>query len=233
MKRAFSLLEFVVTFSILAFILILGRRFDTELPLVVIGDSLLNDIQLTQNLALKDSRFFPNAASTALTQSLSPSINPSKLIAHNGKNMWQIQFHLSGTYTHSSYSIYIDTPRYSSTTHFDGRPMSGDFIAVEPFNNQCLSGYNNTNISDYCKNNTSTWVRLKEHFGIERILLEGDSFCKERNTGRIYFDDFGVPYCGKTPRKITQTFKVTLFRKQESISVCVTPITGYASFCNP
>lgn len=232
MRRAFSLLEFIIAFSILGLIFVLSGRFNPEPPLIFAAQSLLNDLAFTQNLALRDSRFFPNLASTTLTQSLSPSIDPSKLLHNAPKNMWQIQFHLSGIYTQNSYSIYIDTPRFSPTTDFDGRPMSGDFIALEPFSNQCLSGYNNTNVSDYCKNNTSALVRLEEHFKVEKILLEGDSFCKEKDTGRIYFDDFGVPYCGKTPRQLTQTFKITLFRKKESISLCITPITGYVSFCN-
>lgn len=232
MRRAFSLLEFIIAFSILSLIFILSGRFNPEPPLILAAQSLLSDITLTQNLALRDSRFFPDLASTTLTRSLSPSIDPSKLLHPAPKNMWQIQFHLSGTYTQNSYSIYIDTPRYSPTTDFDGRPMSGDFIAIEPFNNQCLSGYNNTNISDYCKNNTSALVRLKEHFGVESMLLEGDSFCGEKNTARIYFDDFGVPYCGKSPRQLTKIFKITLLRKKESISLCITPITGYVSFCN-
>lgn len=232
MRKAFSLFELVVSFSILGLILILGGKFNSEPPLILAAQSLLNDIALTQNLALRDSRFFANRSSTNLTQSLSPSIDPSKLLNYPSPSMWQIQFHLSGAYTQNSYSIYIDTPRFSPTTHLDGRPMSGDFVAIEPFNNQCLSGYNNTNIADYCKNNTSASVRLKESFGIENIILEGDSFCKERNTARIYFDDFGVPYCGKALRPLSKTFKIILVRKKETFSLCISPMTGYAFFCN-
>ena len=231
MREAFSLLEFIVTLFILSIILVLGGNLNPQRPLTFATQSLIADLALTQSLALNDSRFFPNLASTALTKSLSPSINPHKLITHPEKNMWQIQFHTSGIYTQNSYSIYLDTPRHSHTTDYDGRPMSGDFIATESLNNQCLSGYNNSNVSDYCKNNTSPFVRLQEYFGVENMNLEGDSFCTEKGGWRIYFDDFGTPYCGKIPRKLTKLLKITLHKGKQSQSICLTPNTGYAFLC--
>ncbi|MCE3047119.1 hypothetical protein [Helicobacter kayseriensis] len=232
MREAFSLLEFIFTLFILGLILGLGGKFYTQKPLILAGQSLLADLQHTQSLALQDSRFFPNLLSTTLTHSLSPSLDPHKLISPSLRSLWQIQFHTSGIYTQNSYSIYIDTPRYSATTHWDGRPMSGDFIALEPTSNQCLSGYNNTNISDYCKNNASPDVRLKEQFGVEKITLEGDSFCKEKDGGRIYFDDFGVPYCGRNPQPISKPYKITLYKGKESLKICVAPLTGRSTFCH-
>lgn len=231
MREAFSLFELIIALFVLSCALILGGRLSSQPPLATITQSLLSDIALTQNLALNDSHFFPNLHSTDFITSLSPTIDPQKLITNNAKSMWQIQFHLNGRYTQNSYSIYIDTPRHSLSTDYDGRPMSGDFIAIESSSNQCLSGYNNTNISDYCKNNSSTTVRLKEQFGIDHILLEGDLFCAEKGGARIYFDDFGVPYCGNTPQKITKPFKITLWKEKESQSICILPTTGYASLC--
>lgn len=229
MREAFSLLEFIFALLILSLALILGWSFRIDPPLITATQSLLKDIQLTQRLALRDSRFFPNLTSTTLTHSLSPSIDPIKLITY--PSWWQIQFHLGGIYTQDSYSIYIDTPRHSLTTNLDGRPMSGDFIALEPTSNQCLSGYNNTNVSDYCKNNTSPLVRLREYFKIDKITLSGDGFCQERGGGRIYFDDFGVPYCGKFPRPINKTYKITLHKGGESLSICIMPLSGKALIC--
>ncbi|WP_051420561.1 hypothetical protein [Helicobacter pametensis] len=230
MREAFSLLESIFALLIIGVALILGLGFQPQPPLILAIQSLKADIILAQTLALRDSRFFSNLTSTTITHSLSPSINPNKLITH--PTMWQIQFHTSGIYTQNSYSIYIDTPRYAQTTDLDGRPMSGDFIALEPTNNQCLSGYNNTNVSDYCKNNTSPSVRLKEQFGVEKITFDRDEFCKERDGGRIYFDDLGVPYCGKSPRPISKPYKITLHKGRESLSICITPLSGYVTSCD-
>lgn len=110
-------------------------------------------------------------------------------------NNWQIQFHLSGLYTENSMSIYRDTPRFAHTTNFDNRPMAGDIFATSAFNSQCLSGYNNTNISDFCKNNTVFEFRLKERFRLNELELLNNKKCIIRNTFRFYFNFFGVANC--------------------------------------
>lgn len=235
MRDAFSLLEFVIVCFVLVSLFLLGGRVEIpSLPLAT--HTLLSHIQLTQTLALNDSTFFAYPAFGSSLQSHFPSINPSKLTPPQGqKNMWQIQFHLSGKYTANSYSIYKDTPRFSSTTDFDSRPMSADLIAINPHTNQCLSGYNNTNVSDYCKNNTAPEVRLQEQYKIQKITLEGNKFCQEREGGRIFFDDFGIPYCGKSPQKLTKPLKITLYQNQKQTSICILPQSGYAfisSTCN-
>lgn len=141
--------------------------------------------------------------------------------------MWQIQFHLSGKYTFISYSIYVDTPRFAPTTDYDGRPMDGDIIAIGGGDRKCLSGYNNTNISDECKNNSSVFVRLHEAYGLENLRIESDGFCKEKRGARIYFDRFGIPYCNKERIRLAHSFKIILEKRGKSKFICVLP-SGYA-----
>lgn len=227
MREALSLFELVVTCFILSLIVLLswGRN---DYSLHHATQNLLYHIKYTQNLALQDSRYFLNPTSTTTTKSLSPSIDESLLLSSPQKNMWQIQFHTTGTYTQNSYSIYHDTPRISPTTNYDGRPMSGDFIALESLNNQCLSGYNNTNVSDYCKNNTHPNVRLKEKYGVSEMSLSGDKHCIERGGGRVYFDELGKPYCGKTPKPLTQPLKITLKKASQELNIIILPQSGYS-----
>lgn len=227
MRNALSLLELLITCLILSLIVLLAwNRSDQSLYNAT--QNLLYHIKYTQNLALQDSRYFLNPSSTTLTKTLSPSIDESLLLSSPAKNMWQIQFHTTGTYTQNSYSIYHDTPRISPTTNYDGRPMSGDFIAIEPLNNQCLSGYNNTNVSDYCKNNTHPNVRLKEKYGIEELILQGEKQCMERGGGRVFFDEFGKPYCGKNPKALTSPLKIILTKDSRSHTIVILPSTGYS-----
>lgn len=227
MREALSLFELIVVCFILSLIVILSWN-RQDYSLYHATQNLLYHIKYTQKLALQDSRYFLNPSSTALTKSLSPSIDERLLLSSPLKNMWQIQFHTTGTYTQNSYSIYNDTPRISPTTNYDGRPMSGDFIAIESNNNQCLSGYNNTNVSDYCKNNTHPNVRLKEKYGIEEIILEGEFHCVERGGGRVFFDEFGRPYCGKTPALLKRPLKITLKKDSQTLTITILPISGYS-----
>lgn len=227
MREALSLLELLITCFILSLIVLLSFS-PKDHSLHHATQNLLYHIKYTQNLALQDSRYFLNTTSTLATKALSPSIDESLLLSSPQKNMWQIQFHTTGTYTQNSYSIYHDTPRISPTTNYDGRPMSGDFIALEPTNNQCLSGYNNTNVSDYCKNNTHPNVRLKEKYGIEEIGLNAEAKCLERGGGRVYFDEFGKPYCGKEPTPLTQPFTITLKKASQELTIIILPQSGYS-----
>ncbi|VEJ24830.1 pilus assembly FimT family protein [Helicobacter cholecystus] len=225
-SKGFGLLEVMIVFIIASIMLTL------TIPKVDEGIEqaskiLLSDILLTQNLALSDDRFYLQISFTHPFKLLSPSIDTQILLAQPQKNMWQIQFHTSGIYTQNSYSIYNDTPRISTTTNYDGRPMSGDFIAVSPSNSQCLSGYNNTNISDFCKNNTHPNVRLKERFGIEEIQIFAQKSCKEKGGGRVYFDQLGKPYCGKNPTPLTEPFIITLKKAKAQKSIVITPLSSY------
>lgn len=225
-SKGFGLLEVLIIFVIAGIILSLAISKTNE-DLEKATQILLSDILLTQNLALSDNRIYLQASFVQTFKSLSPSIDAQTLLHHPQKNMWQIQFHTNGTYTQNSYSIYHDTPRISATTNYDGRPMSGDFIAISPSNSQCLSGYNNTNISDFCKNNTHPNVRLKERFDIDDMQILTQKSCIERGGGRVYFDQLGKPYCGRNPTPLTQPFFIILKKNNAQKKIVITPLSGY------
>ena len=183
---------------------------------------LVQSLHYTKMLALTQSTHYTNKKQVQWLTDKFPSINPQSLI--DEPTFWQLQFHQSGTYTKSSFSIYLDTPRISSTTHYDGRPMAGDLIAIEGINLRCLSGYNNTNISDFCKNNADSGVRFLESFGINLSVKIQDT-CKENQTARISFDSSGFAYCGKQV-KLQEALIVKLQSPISVQYVCILPPYG-------
>ncbi|MDO7252438.1 pilus assembly FimT family protein [Helicobacter cappadocius] len=225
MQSAFSLLEMVISIVILGILAFLALPQKTH-QLSRATNTLLEHILYTRHLALNDNQLYTHINQTQFLTDKFKSIDPQGLIDETP--MWQIQFHLNGKYTMFSYSIYIDTPRFSLTTHYDGRPMSGDIVALQGSDRRCLSGYNNTNISDECKNNSSVFVRLNEAYGIDEFNISADSFCEIALGMRIYFDRFGVPYCTRSKIKLTKPFRITLKKNKSTKTICVLPVTGYA-----
>lgn len=193
--------------------------------LEIAHNSLLTHLQTLHLTALSDDSAFLQSADTHDMLQSYPSLNAQSLLTHHHNAMWQVHFHLGKLYTTYSYSLYIDTPRHAKTTHFDSRPMAGDII-LKNMDRKCLSAYNNTNTAQECKNNALALVRLGEYFGIEHILIESDTFCKERESARVYFDRYGSPYCGKIPTPLQSPFKVTLLKKGVSKAVCILPKSG-------
>lgn len=125
----------------------------------------------------------------------------ARLLGEYKNFYWQLQFHLTGIYTFNSISIYRDTPRFASTTDFDKRPLAGDIIALNVSNSKCLSGYNNTNIADFCKNNASVFVRFNEIMNLKDIKLLNNTSCVLKSSFRFYFNSFGEVYCNFSPIK--------------------------------
>ncbi|PAF52292.1 type II secretion system protein [Helicobacter sp. 13S00477-4] len=224
MRSAFSLFEILIVVVILG-ILASFAFLRNDNTLNQAAKSLLEHIAYTRHLALNDDLVFTKLNQTKGLVNRFRSIDPNGLILLNP--MWQIQFHFTGKYTMFSYSIYVDTPRFAPTTHYDGRPMDGDIIAIEGNDRKCLSGYNNKNISDMCKNNSSVFVRLHEAYGLEKFYVQADEFCQELRGARIYFDRFGRPYCGKR-EALSRPFKIILEKNKKKRIICVLPVSGYS-----
>lgn len=220
-QRAFLLFECILVIVLIGILALFSRQAllsQTQRA----ANLLIQSIQYTKILALTQNTRYTNEAQTKWLTHQFPSINPSALIST--PTFWQLQFHQSGTYTKSSFSIYLDTPRISSTTHYDGRPMAGDIIAIEGINLRCLSGYNNTNISDFCKNNADTGVRFLESFGVT-LDIKIQNTCRENQTARISFDSSGFAYCGANI-KLQEPLVITLTSSFSNQYVCVLPPYG-------
>ncbi|RDU67662.1 hypothetical protein CQA53_01275 [Helicobacter didelphidarum] len=124
-------------------------------------------------------------------------VDSKRLLSVYENFYWQVQFHTSGIYTKNALSIYRDTPRFANTTDFDRRPLAGDIVALHVSSSQCLSGYNNTNITGFCKDNALIDFRLNESSRLEILQLKQPTTCQERDTFRFYFNDYGQILCGQ------------------------------------
>lgn len=222
-----KLFEYLIALSI-ALLLFSIPSIRTNHTLELAHSTLKSHIELLRLQALSDDTIFPTLASTYQLSTLYPSLDSRALLTN--KILWQMQFHLGRIYTTHSYSLYIDTPRKSQSTNLDSRPMAGDII-LKTLSRQCLSGYNNTNTSPECKNNILISVRLGERFGIDKMLIESDKFCAERESGRIYFDRYGIPYCAKIPKPLHSPFKITLVKNNAHKSLCILPRSGMVINC--
>ena len=190
--------------------------------------ALLSHLKILQLTALSDDNALLQLQDAKDIAQAYPAIDTQSLVGNHHNAMWQMQFHLGKVYTTHSVSLYIDTPRHSHSTDFDNRPMAADII-LKNMDRKCLSGYNNNNTATECKDNADMQTRLGERFGIDEVILESDSFCKERESGRIYFDRFGAPYCGKVPTALQSVFKITLRKQNATKSICILPHSGLIS----
>ena len=151
-------------------------------------------------------------------------VDSKRLLQNNAPFYWQLQFHTSGIYTKNSLSIYRDTPRFANTTDFDKRPLAGDIVALHIGTTQCLSGYNNTNITGFCKDNALFDFRLHESTRLQTLTLQPPTTCQERDTFRFYFDDFSKVLCGQrlhTPNSLQRILVGNMM-------IFIEPKTGYA-----
>lgn len=217
-----NLLEFVFVFSVCAIFYTFALPSQNQ-SLLIAQKSLIHHLQHAQILALSDNRHFLHTSHTqSLTQS-HPAIHQERLISQSQNALWQFQLHLSKlSYTTSSYSLFIDTPRAAKSTDFDSRPMAGDIIAKD-FSSRCISGYNNTNISTECKNNALFEARLAESINVENLSVFVPKVCSERDTARLHFDAFGRSLCAKIPTPLPSGFQIRVVRNTLYKDICVLP----------
>ncbi len=220
-QKAFLLFECILAITLISIIALFAHQALLSQTSRA-ANLLIQSLNYTKMLALTQNTHYTNKKQTQWLVDKFPSINSEALIDKPG--FWQLQFHQSGIYTKSSFSIYLDTPRNSSTTHYDGRPMAGDLIAIEGINLHCLSGYNNTNISDFCKNNADSGVRLLESFGVN-LSVKIQNTCQENQTARISFDSSGFAYCGKQV-KLQEAFIIKLQSPLSTQYICILPPYG-------
>ncbi|PAF44819.1 prepilin-type N-terminal cleavage/methylation domain-containing protein [Helicobacter sp. 11S02596-1] len=224
MRTAFSLFEILVVLSLVSILAFFAFP-KTNATLNVAANSLLEHLSYARHLALNDNLIYTDLEQTKSLKNRFKSIDEHGLIQKNP--MWQIQFHMKGEYAFTSYSIYVDTPRFAPTTNYDGRPMDGDIIAIGGNDRKCLSGYNNTNIAQACKNNSSVFIRLAEAYGLQDLHIESDKGCEGKRLNRIYFDRFGLPHCGKERVRLEHSVKIVLEKHGKKRAICILP-SGYA-----
>ncbi|MDU7692904.1 MAG: type II secretion system protein [Helicobacter sp.] len=229
-QAAFSMLELLFAFVILG---ILGTfiRSSMPSPLKAVSSHLANNIRYARNLALTQNTIYSNKESASWLKGhaeRNKTIDLDVLLSE--RPYIQMQFHLSGLYTESSFSIYLDTPRAEAkTTKYDGRPLAGDVIALSGLNLNCISGYNNNITETFCKNNSDTTQRLLEKYKVN-FQISHQKSCKEAKTARIYFDQDGKALCGKKRVALSEDFVITLRYKDEISKICIHP-NGQITSC--
>lgn len=216
-----NLLELAFVLGICAFFTLFSLPWQNQ-SLNLAHHTLAYHLQYAEILALSDDREFLHIQDTQNLKREFPSINESSLLKHTQNSFWQFQLHLGKIYSTSSYSVFSDTPRKSISTNFDSRPMAADVIALDSFG-RCVSGYNNTNTSAVCKNNTLLNTRLSERLGLQSLQVVAPKVCSERETARIYFDRFTRAFCSKIPLRFDERFVISLSKKQQKKSLCVLP----------
>lgn len=218
MRRGFNVIELIFTIVLIGILSMAGYMMIPDNRLQQAADSIISNLKYTKMLAQTDDRYY-----TMPDSSMPNSVNLNKQMENWKKGMWQFQIHLKGSNAEGSYSIYADTGRTSNSTNFDGRPMSGDLIAKDPINMSCLSGYTMSNLPKECENNIAREVKLAETFGISKIEITTTNCVKESDATRIFFDNKGLPYCGKNPVRMTAPTKIVLSKGRQTATICISP----------
>ena len=222
MKKAFTMLEMVFVVVMLGVMAVVAVMYIPQTKLQQAADYMIQNLKYAKSLAQTDDRYFAMRDSSINNYS-------DQQAQYWQAGMWQVQFHFGGGVTKNSYSVYADTARpNAATTNFDGRPMSGDLIAKDPQNKTCLSGYSQNNLPSECENNISKDVRLEETYDVVFDNITLPDTCKETNTARVYFDNDGMPYCGKVnvangqlPQRMAGPMKIVLKRQNQTATICI------------
>lgn len=231
MKRAFTLLELIIIIIIVGIIAVTVSTSFKKDTLVPATNQVLDHIRYTQQLALNQVMFVPAAEFSAFPADLPNDYQRKKDAKQWFKKWWQIQFHNDNTYT-----IYSDYPSINNNFNFDGiatYSQNGDTIAKDPQDGKYIAG-SSTHIP---AEEVIETVDLEKEYGVS-IQMSND----ECNSNRIMFDQLGRPHCAKSASgsnneslnpydRIAKNYikvVLTLNGGDDSSTICVTPVTGYA-----
>lgn len=222
MKLAFTLLELIIVMIIIGIISVIASTAFQRDTLNPATNQLLDHIRYTQQLALNQDMFIP-------APDLSSFTGDDRRVKDSRqwfKKWWQIQFHEDD----GDYTIYSDAPTNSAATNqYDQEANDGvDQIATDPQSGEFLAGESSKVTEGYLR-----LANLKEEYGVE-ISMAGCGQSKH-----LHFDHLGRPHCSKRDddgsdypyTNLAQKYiTVTLTDQNEenSKTICVTPISGYA-----
>jgi len=227
MKRAFTLIELIIIIIIVGIIAVTASTSFKKDTLVPATNQVLDHIRYTQQLAMNQDMFVPAPYFSSYTHSTQKKKDSKQWF----KKWWQIQFHKDNSYT-----IYSDYPSTYDNFYFDGiatYSQNGDTIAKDPLVGKYIAG-SSTHVP---AEQVIKMVDLAKEYGVN-IIMSND----ECSSNRIMFDQSGRPHCAKNgsgsnnesiypyDRIAKNYIKVVLTVKDrdDSSTICVTPITGYA-----
>lgn len=238
-RSAFSMMELVFVIVIIGIMAAVSIWYLPRTELKQAAETMITNIKYTKTLAQLDDRYFAMgdeqyfaAIRGNLTASQKDAIM-KRQVQNWQRGMWQFQFHSTNNTSsqqgaQNTYTIYAENASSSQSTNFDGKPMNGDTIAIDPMTKECISGYgtNSGNLSD-CKAFAKE-ARFYDTFQTELSSIKSQSNCKwnKGNTFAIYFDNKGNPYCKATNsgtiQPLTESLTIELKRKNENAYICIT-----------
>ncbi|MFT7861097.1 MAG: type II secretion system protein [Sulfurimonas sp.] len=221
MKKAFTMMELIfvlVVMGILAAVIMPRMERD---PVREAAIQLVSHIRYTQHLAMVDDKY----ADTA---------DPNK---RWWRGRWQLKFkNAAQTNGEESYTIFSDS---YAVNVYSGNANSKDEIATNPQDKskKLTGGDNAINFND---TEATRSMNLGMKYGIIAVNLGAS--CRDNQSKGIAFDHLGRPLKGgfsafmspypNSANLITSDCNITLVGSTGSVTVTITPETGYAYIAN-
>ena len=239
-KQSFTMIELIIVIVIVSILVIKTDFTLSNTSLNQAADQLINHINYTRHLALKDNKmqYYPiNSDATEMSRS-----------KYWFKQWWQIRF--SSSTDGYWYEIFTDLP--SSNSHnftAQGNLPNNETCwnltyAKNPLNHKYLIGHCDFTQYPSCEN-ADKKLNLTQSYGIVKIKYT--NFSKSK---RLVFDNYGNcylregddgdagdtnPYDKDKRIPLLKTAKITLCKDtscKKNISICITPKVGFAYLCN-
>jgi type II secretory pathway pseudopilin PulG len=252
-KQSFTLIELIVVLIVIAILVIKSNFTLSNTSLNQAADQVMNHINFTRELALKDNKFQYYPINNSVTE-----LNRTK---YWFKQWWQIRFtyYTKDEKTYYFYEIFSDLP-YNSTHNFskvgnlpNKKEAWEKTYAKNPLNKLYLVGKNQENSGDTNFPEISDKkLNLTQSYDIKKIEINGQSVKYSGSIKRFMFDNYGNvyteeykgdtadkgdtnPYDKEERKPLTSTATISLCKDEncnKKIDICITPKVGFAYLCN-
>ena len=242
MRKSFTLFEAIIVIVVIGILAAVAMpRLETD-NLQEAADKMISAIRYTQHLALIDNKYIPNKNFSNFPN----DIQKEKETKFWFKGWWCFylrDFNGDSSTANDSLSgpditIFSDTPSANNNNLYNKNPSKSE-IAKDPQTGKLACGHKFD--SGFKEKDIDRSYNLNISYNISKIVV--NSKCKSRDSLKIYFDDLGRPHCAK-PNKDSSFNPYTKIMKNqtkirlcvdencnESINICIEPITGYVHYC--
>jgi type II secretory pathway pseudopilin PulG len=249
-KQSFTLIELIVVLIVIAILVIKSNFTLSNTSLNQAADQVMNHINFTRELALKDNKFQYYPINNSVTE-----LNRTK---YWFKQWWQIRFtyYTKDEKTYYFYEIFSDLP-YNSTHNFskvgnlpNKKEAWEKTYAKNPVNNLYLVGKNQENSGDNKFPEISDKkLNLTQSYDIKKVEINGYSIDSSSGIKRFIFDNYGNvyidegtagdagdinPYDKDERIPLIAIAKISLCKDDncnKKIDICITPKVGFAYLC--
>jgi type II secretory pathway pseudopilin PulG len=249
-KQSFTMIELIIVIVVISILIIKTNFTLSNTSLNQAADQVINHINYTRQLALKDNKFQYYPIDNSVVE-----LNRTK---YWFKQWWQIRFtgYTKDDKTYYYYEVFSDIPYKKKSNNFSrvgNLPKNKEYwdksYAKNPLNNLYLVGKNKQNSGD--KNFpeiSDKKLNLTEAYGIKEIEVNGKSLNPD-NSLRFMFDNYGNVYTDEGKKgdggdinpydkdeRIPLTSKAIISLCKDDncnkkIDICITPKVGFAYLC--